>query len=394
MIISSTLSDNSGIDGGGIYSSGAVSIANTIIANSPFGGDCSGSGFASLGHNLDSDGTCNLTEPTDLPNTDPLLGPLQNNGGPTFTHALLPGSPAIGAGDPAELTGVDQRGFDRGPSDGISIGAYEFAPLTEGLVHRWSAEGDANESIGGHDGTLLNGAGFAEGVSGQAFSFDGVDDFVVLAEHPHVGEEFSISVWVKLDASGFDSYNSIFSSTPIFLIQNGSSQGNELEFGAGGNIFTSSPPANTWTHIVGVREPTSLRIYVNGMLGTTEAASSPVGQTSSFTLTDPYHAGASYAVLASLSGGGYSNAFGFGTRAVPIVVDAITLLSLMPGGGGVFAGYLGQLDSNGTAQLAMLVPYIPPLIGLELTQVGVTIDAAAPSGVAAITPPLRSMFVR
>ena len=34
-----------------------------------------------------------------LPNRDPLLGPVQDNGGPTFTHALLPGSPAIDAGD-------------------------------------------------------------------------------------------------------------------------------------------------------------------------------------------------------------------------------------------------------------------------------------------------------
>lgn len=40
---------------------------------------------------------CNLTEPTDLPNTAPLLGPFQNNGGPTLTHALLPSSPAIDA---------------------------------------------------------------------------------------------------------------------------------------------------------------------------------------------------------------------------------------------------------------------------------------------------------
>src|SRR5262245_50492300 len=41
-----------------------------------------------------------LTGPSDQINTDPLLGALQDNGGPTFTHAPLPGSPVIDAGDP------------------------------------------------------------------------------------------------------------------------------------------------------------------------------------------------------------------------------------------------------------------------------------------------------
>ena len=82
---------------------------------------------------MDSDGTCNLTEPTDLPNTDPLLGPLQDNGGPTETHALLPGSPAIDAGDdsivgePLLLT-TDQRGQPRLQGAHVDIGAYETVP--------------------------------------------------------------------------------------------------------------------------------------------------------------------------------------------------------------------------------------------------------------------------
>jgi hypothetical protein len=54
---------------------------------------------------------------------DPLLGPLQNNGGPTFTQALLAGSPALNAGDPAQLGTADQRGVIR--SGGVNIGAYQ-----------------------------------------------------------------------------------------------------------------------------------------------------------------------------------------------------------------------------------------------------------------------------
>jgi len=50
----------------------------------------------SRGYNVSSDnGGGFLTGPGDQINTDPMLGPLQDNGGPTFTHALLPGSPAI-----------------------------------------------------------------------------------------------------------------------------------------------------------------------------------------------------------------------------------------------------------------------------------------------------------
>ena len=123
----STVNGNSAGDGGGIMTEGSadIQLAGTIIANSLRGGDCSGL-ITSLGYNLDSDGTCRLTEPTDLPKKDPLLGPLQDNGGPTFTHALLPGSPAYQAGDGSAAQSADQRGVAR-PQCGVSdIGAYEI----------------------------------------------------------------------------------------------------------------------------------------------------------------------------------------------------------------------------------------------------------------------------
>ena len=97
--------------------------------------------FVSLGHNLDSDGTSGLSNGVNgdivgTPGTpiDPLLGPLQDNGGPTYTMALLVGSPAIGAGSCTDASGaplhVDQRGFPRPGTTGCDIGAYENEPLT------------------------------------------------------------------------------------------------------------------------------------------------------------------------------------------------------------------------------------------------------------------------
>jgi CSLREA domain-containing protein len=131
-IVNSTISGNSASEGGGIYNDGSTSLSNTVIANSFSGGDCFGA-IIDGGHNIDSDGTCSL-DPANgsLPNTDPILGPLHDNGGPTWTHALLPGSPAIDAGDDAQCPATDQRGVTRprdGDGDGSAvcdIGSFEL----------------------------------------------------------------------------------------------------------------------------------------------------------------------------------------------------------------------------------------------------------------------------
>ena len=124
-ITNSTIANNSALNGGGIFSFGGadISLNNTIIANS-IGGDCVN--INALGtNNLVTDGSCNASL-----SGDPLLGPLQNNGGGTLTHALLSGSGAIDAGDNASIpTGVinDQRGigFPRIINGAVDIGAFE-----------------------------------------------------------------------------------------------------------------------------------------------------------------------------------------------------------------------------------------------------------------------------
>jgi hypothetical protein len=105
-------------------SGGSITLHNTIISNSPVGGNCSGI-MTSQGYNLDSGNTCGLAGSTDLSNTDPKIGPLQDNGGPTFTHALLSGSPAIDQGDNTNCPATDQRGVSRPKGSSCDIGAYE-----------------------------------------------------------------------------------------------------------------------------------------------------------------------------------------------------------------------------------------------------------------------------
>jgi len=131
-VANSTLSGNSASFAGGIFNLGTLQIGNTILnAGAPGVNIYSNSGtVTSLGYNLSSDnGNGFLTGPGDQVNTDPVLGPLQDNGGPTFTHALLPGSPAINAGDPnfTPPPFFDQRGpgFDRVVNNRIDIGSFE-----------------------------------------------------------------------------------------------------------------------------------------------------------------------------------------------------------------------------------------------------------------------------
>ena len=119
-ILNSTVSANTAAFGGGGGGSNGTLQNSIVAANVP--ADCSGT-MVSLDHNLDSDSSCNLGGANDLPGVDPLLGPLANNGGPTETHALLTGSPAIDAGDDSAAPATDQRGLPRvGTSD---IGAFE-----------------------------------------------------------------------------------------------------------------------------------------------------------------------------------------------------------------------------------------------------------------------------
>jgi hypothetical protein len=91
--------------------------------------------MVSNGYNMSSDNTCNFHNSGDRNGTNPMLGPLQNNGGPTQTMALPSGSPAIDAGNPSGCTDskgnllkTDQRGMPRhdpGNTTGCDMGAYE-----------------------------------------------------------------------------------------------------------------------------------------------------------------------------------------------------------------------------------------------------------------------------
>ena len=150
---SSFFGNRAGQYGGAIESysdNGPLTIKNTIVANSVSGENCSGT---------ITDGGGNLSYPdTTCPgiNADPLLGPLQNNGGPTETMELLPGSAAIDAGIDATcaadpVNNLDQRGVTRPQGPHCDIGAVEQvlepSAVRLGVINAKSAAGTAPSSV-------------------------------------------------------------------------------------------------------------------------------------------------------------------------------------------------------------------------------------------------------
>ena len=131
-----TFSDNSSdSNGNDIFRyQGSFSSQSCIFASNNGGNSCSGYSVGSLGFNLGIDDSCGLNQLTDLPNTDPILGPLADNDGDTLTHALAPDSPAIDHGSclgpNGSLLTTDQRGSPRPQGLGCDMGAYEALSFT------------------------------------------------------------------------------------------------------------------------------------------------------------------------------------------------------------------------------------------------------------------------
>jgi hypothetical protein len=133
-VYSSTIAHNSEGFGGGVTNNGTTLLVQDDIISGNSGKNCSGA-ITSNGYNISSDKSCSFSNSGDMDNTDPMLGSLQNNGGPTQTQALQSGSPAIDAGNPSGCTDgqghllkTDQRGYPRPDTEdvaGCDIGAFE-----------------------------------------------------------------------------------------------------------------------------------------------------------------------------------------------------------------------------------------------------------------------------
>ena len=164
--------------------------------------------------------------------------------------------------------------------------AQTCLPPPAGMVSWWPGDGQANDIQDGNHGTLQGGAGFAPGMVGQAFSFDGSDDFVRVPNSPGLNPSgsFSIDAWifptqdeeggivVKWGDTGVWANERAYTFHTLpglalrFAISNDAHQGDHPfhVFNTPANVIA----LNTWNHVTAVYDQPSgtRRIYVNGAL--------------------------------------------------------------------------------------------------------------------------------
>ena len=225
-----TISGNSAGTGGGLYgyTFANITLYDTIIANSSAGGDCAlNSAQVTSTNTLIEDGSCSANA-TNFYSGDPALGPLQDNGGPTLTHALMDGSVAIDSGSGACDT-VDQRGLTRSDA-GCDIGAFEAGPHPAIVVN---SAGDTTaddgactlrEAVTAANTDTASGASAGEcgkGFEADTITFDGglSGSTITLG-----GSEIAITSPIAMTGPGSDSLTvSGNNASRIFLIDGQSS---------------------------------------------------------------------------------------------------------------------------------------------------------------------------
>jgi len=145
-----------------------------------------------------------------------------------------------------------------------------------GLVSWWPGDGNALDIQSSNDGTLQNGATFAAGFvtsgNGQAFSFDGGNDFVEIPNSASLNVQtgdFSVDAWFKIDGgnSGYIVSKDSCGTSGIWNIFAGGGGITFRTVGASGSEIISSPPVSVgdWHHVVAVKDGTTMLLYLDGV---------------------------------------------------------------------------------------------------------------------------------
>lgn len=307
-LTSSTVTRNSAPSGGGIHVTGNLTLANSIIAQQVQGQDCATSGFlitTNQGYNLDSDNTCGLVQATDKPAQNPLLSPLQDNGGPTLTHGLLAGSPAIDAipngtnGCGTTIT-TDQRGAARPSGSNCDIGAFEGTVVTDtdgdGVLDDvdncpFVANPDQLDSNGdGHgdacvppgatvDPTTTIGANTSINTGVTIGANSDIGDNVTLGQNTTIGDGTIIGDGTTTNKNSTVGSNAIIGSG--VLIGQGAVIGNNVTIDNGAQIGKNVVICDNATIAAGVRVGSDSRIGISAVVSSNVKAGSTVPGTGS-----------------------------------------------------------------------------------------------------------------
>jgi VCBS repeat-containing protein len=273
----STFSDNSAsLGGGGIFNAGSATLKNTIVANSPSGGNCSG--VIVGGGNLEWPGnTCGSS----FSSGDPLLGPLADNGGPTQTHALQDGSAAIDAAVSCPPPATDQRNISRPQGPACDIGSFEFDEPPSVKIDQASGQADPTSASPIHFTAVFNEpvTGFTD--SDVTLSGTAKPTTAVVSGGPTT---FDIAV------SGMSSSGTVIASIPANSAQDTTGNGNSASTSTDNTVEFIDPnsPPTAADDSYSTNEDTPLTEAAPGVLGNDSDSDSGDTLTAEL-VSDPSH---------------------------------------------------------------------------------------------------------
>ena len=167
-------------------------------------------------------------------------------------------------------------------------------PAPSGLVSWWPGNGNANDIIGGNNGSLVGGAGFAAGEVGQAFSFNGTSGYVTVPNSPSLdfsGGSITVEAWIKVNyLTNNADWKGIITKGNASWRLFGTVYSNTITFGGAGTSGTQVINGNrnvndgNWHHVAAVYDGANMFLYVDGTLdasqpetGLITTTSDPVG---------------------------------------------------------------------------------------------------------------------
>ena len=164
----------------------------------------------------------------------------------------------------------------------LVVGVYSQSSVLPqiGLVHRWTLDADAKDAVGNING-VVTGAVLKPGLFGQAYSFDGDNDYINLGNYTTAEEKtYTVSAWFKTDYTGREdifgrgrSGNCYYN--PAIYLQNGRVIASESSCNSDGRIGGQYYPGvpislGDWNHVVLTRDGNTTKLYVNGYLQVTD----------------------------------------------------------------------------------------------------------------------------